>query len=164
MLIITFNLQASEKNIMKGNYQVGGSAQFTLFENNKYLSLAPRFEYFLIDKLSLGLNLSTGWSDNSSSTSHSYGIGPRLTYFFYEHSNWAFKIAEEIKVNRSKYDSNFYNLKAKYIDSTTVLGASYFFNSNVALGTELYYRHSWYDDTYNEENSTGVLVDFSIFL
>ncbi len=80
-------------NILKGHMQVGGGFNYRQSspsngELNSNYGIYPQVEYFVIDHLSLGGTLNF-FGQNGSTTYTGYGIGPSLSYYFYQRNSIA---------------------------------------------------------------------------
>ncbi|MGH2643507.1 MAG: hypothetical protein ACRDE2_06135 [Chitinophagaceae bacterium] len=90
-----FLVVSAKGQITKGTWMTGGNAGIVI--NNAYypmattnlttVSIAPDIGYFVIEKLTLGINASyeliTGKNNNvSQTTQHSYTFGPFARYYF----------------------------------------------------------------------------------
>jgi hypothetical protein len=152
--IILFSL-ASNAQITKGNWMMGGAAAFSHNKNTIYgktsegtvLSIAPNVGYFFIDKLAVGTSGRLTYTiakngDNLSDTNYfNYGIGPFVRYYFLEKEK-PLNIFSEIsygfeKINQT--DTNLENFNAK-------VGAVYFLNNSVGIEVALNYLSQKFDD------------------
>ncbi|TRX36359.1 hypothetical protein [Flavobacterium restrictum] len=160
-LILLFSL-TSNAQISKGNWMMGGSANFS---HNKYtsgeystegtiLAISPNIGYFFIDKLAIGtlgeLSLTFEKKANSSVNSNyfSYGIGPFIRYYFLEKEK-EINIFSEVsyaiqKINQTNSKLENFNVKT---------GAVYFLNSSVGLEVALNYLNQ--NTSNGEKNSSS---------
>ncbi|MFY7883617.1 MAG: hypothetical protein ACOVOV_02090 [Dolichospermum sp.] len=151
---------ASNAQISKGNWMMGGSGAFG---NSKvtsigaedtgfYLNLYPNVGYFFIDKLAVGTNASLVMAFQQKSTS-AWGIGPYVRYYFLEKEK-AINVFSELSYyaeRRNDTDDlkfNNYNIKA---------GTVFFLNSSVGIEVALNYLNlSTNQDFENERFYLGV--------
>lgn len=150
-LVLTTSLTINSQ-ITKDNWMVGGTGNFSTYEN-KYISngnqvsnkgismnLSPNIGYFLADRFVLGAHLSVGYTiPKDAQNSFGYGIGPYARYYFLEEDKLINLFSElsysfgEAKLGANKSKSNGYGLKA---------GAVLFFNRSVGLEVSLDYDSS----------------------
>ncbi len=149
--ICTYTAQAQ---ITKGNWMVGGDGYFsstkyeTSSSSSRYtqIRLNPNVGYFIIDKLSGGIQFNvsfvgiSGRSDDSGK-GQSYGISPYVRYYFLKPESRFNAFAQAnyyYRYGHSEYgtesNSTGYNLKA---------GGVAFLNSNI--GVELIINYSYLD-------------------
>lgn len=147
---------------------VGGYGFFhsTVFKNDGqddqkewHLTFSPDVQYFVIDKLAVGLILGVSYDKyvNSSFPASIFGIsyGPVVRYYFlptdkkinvFSEASAAFKNSfSENNVGKNKYNS---------YDITGSAGISYFIGKNVALEGGLIYQYS---------KTTGIIMRSNIF-
>ena len=162
--VLTVNAQ-----ITKGNWMVGGSANFTNskaeskgngFTSKSKVSgfnISPNLGYFIADQFALGLTPSLSFSnpEGENNNSTSYGIGPFFRYQFLDIDKKINILAETSyrfgKVSGQSTDgskSNSFQFKA---------GPVIYFNSSVGLELTVDY------DTRNIKNGSGSETSFSSF-
>lgn len=148
ILLFAFTANAQ---ITKGNWIVGGTGNFTSYENKSTqdgtdisskgiaISILPNAGYFFINKLAVGTTTSFVYSKQKDFESLSYGFGPFVRYYFlkedkrinlFAHANYIFG---ESKSGSNKSTSSGYRFKA---------GPAIFFNKNVAMEVTLDYNSS----------------------
>lgn len=119
----------SEKAILAGNYELNGAFNIsharTTIGDHTVINIRPDFGYFIADRLLLGGSLNIFSSNGFSQT----GIGPRVSYFFWESGPLATEISQRLFVTNSG--------NINFISGMTSVGGKYFFNSNVAFGVDL---------------------------
>ena len=144
-----FTISANAQ-ITKGNWMVGGSANFnsTSYESTSNggsssegkgigVTIYPTFGYFIADKLALGLSPSFGYSKTEGGNAYtSYGAGPFVRYYLLKPEkmiNVLTHIGYSYGTDNSNSTSNILNFKA---------GPAIFLNSSVALELTLSYNIS----------------------
>jgi hypothetical protein len=148
--ITLFSFLTANAQITKGNWMVGGTGNFSSYENkfqnngtevsNKGIgiSISPNIGYFFKDKFAIGSIVSIGYTnpqDFESSTS--YSIGPFVRYYFLKVDNQINLFAEasylfgESKLGNNKSASNGYGFKA---------GPVFYFNNSVGLEVTIDYN------------------------
>lgn len=164
-----FSYLSTNAQITKGNWMVGGSANFTNYKSTyQYgdtestqtgsgLQISPNLGYFIKDNIVLGTALGFNYSNPSgdNNNSFSYGIGPFARYYFrksdkminpFFQASYGFSQGKSDSGGDNK--SNGYGLKG---------GTAIFFNSSVALELALNYDSTRYND-----NSTSKNFSFGI--
>lgn len=161
---------ASNAQITKGNWMVGGTGSFTSSESkttevNSQISksntfnVSPNIGYFIIDKLSVGTLLeyetsNSKWQE-ATYKSKSANVGPFVRYYF---------LKPEKPLNLFLETS--YNFSLLKENNSTVfsskLGAVYFLNSSVGL--ELMLRYTINNNNYDTFNSTSKGLTFGLGL
>lgn len=180
ILIIIFifisNLSWSQSTIEKGTISLNGNISFTSnYEegdglNSTIFIFNPRFDYFIIDNLSLGLmlnyqNISFGPSDNSS-----WGIGPSARYYF---DVQVVKPFLGIGYSFAQQNlSNDDNIKQNNIILN--LGADYFLTNDVALETIISYTfmnykypqsyNTFYSDLEGQRKTLSIGLGVNVFI
>lgn len=165
VLIISLLFIAMKTNaqITKGNWMVGGTGNFSSYENKSSnngtevtykgigINISPKIGYFFANKFVAGTNVSIGYSKPKNfDSSLSYGIGPFARYYFLKEdkrvnflieANYNFGAA---KSGENKSRNNGYGFKT---------GPAIFFNSSVALEITLDYNSSELIPDGNENSS-----------
>jgi hypothetical protein len=146
-------------NIQKGNVQVGGSLGFSHYNSGGTSASSyyfdPQAEYFVMDRLSVGGSISfMGQSGNYSYTS--YGLGPSLSYYFYESGPMAAYVAQAIEFNKISDQTE------TFVRGRSSLGIKYFIVPQVAFGIDLSTRY----DLGSRSNMSSLTIlggNFSFF-
>lgn len=157
---LLFSLTANSQ-ITKGNWMVGGSGNFSSYENKNIsngvevsykgigLNFSPNIGYFFADRIVAGTTIGLGYTKPKDyDSSFSYGIGPFVRYYFLKEDKKINILTEvnysfgESKSASNKSHNNGYGVKA---------GPAIFFNSSVALELTLEYFHS----KLNPQNGSG---------
>lgn len=145
--LFLFTVSANAQ-ITKGNWMVGGDANFTNSEvkdkngeiigSGNGIRISPNIGYFFIDKFAVGINGNFNYGKtNGSPSSIGYGGGPFARYYF---------LKPEKRVNVfAEANYNYYTSKTQGFDSTN--GSTYrfkagpviYFNSSVGLELSLNY-------------------------
>ena len=153
---------------MKNDY--GGPSYPNYEFKSTTFSITPSANYFIVNDLSLGLDLSFSTAKSESSfenakyRSHSFSVVPTATYFF---SSGKFRpyLSAGAGYGFSKGNSDESKLNSTIFKGKG--GIAYFFNSNVALNAGLEYRNSNYKnkntDAENKINTLAFTTGFSIF-
>lgn len=171
LVTILFSL-ASNAQISKGNWMMGGGASFSHNQSTNngnstegtVLAVSPNVGYFFIDKLAVGTSgeLAFTFAKNSNSATDSnyfsYGIGPFVRYYFLEKEK-EINIFSEVsyaihKINQTDSKLENFNVKA---------GAVYFLNSSVGLEVALNYLNQKVNDG-GKNNAVFLSVGFQIHL
>ena len=173
-LLFTLSTNAQ---ITKGNWMVGGSGNFSSYEN-KYLNnniefsnkgiginLSPRIGYFFANKFVAGAITSIGYGKQKGYESNfGYAIGPFLRYYFLENDKLINFLAEVnynfgvIKSGENKSQSNGYGFKT---------GPVIFLNSSVALEVTIDYNSSKFvsnNSSSSSYNGFQISLGFQIHL
>ena len=158
LFIATFLITlASNAQIDKGNWMMGGGANFGAYKNtsggikgeSRGIGIYPNIGYFVIDKLALGASGELGFS---SDTNTNYGISPFIRYYFLEKEK-TINIFSEVsygisRINKTDYNFQKFNLKA---------GTVFFVNSSVGIEVSLNYSsRKDNQDSLNEALYLGV--------
>lgn len=144
---------ASNAQINKGNWMMGGSGNFGSFnttsqgETNKgtYVNLNPNVAYFFIDNLAIGANARL---NISSQTSEAIGFGPYARYYFLKNDkllNIFSELSYSIFEGTGKGDFKFKTLNIK-------AGTVYFLNSSVGIEAALNYSNEKSNFDYHSNN------------
>lgn len=146
LLFTLFLTLISNAQITKGNWMVGGDANFTnseiinddkIIATGNFIRINPNIGYFFIDKLTAGLNLNFYYNFNAENSNYGYGGGPFLRYYFLKPEK-TYNIFGEVNYNYlisqngESTSSNAYNYKFK-------VGTVIYFNSSVGLELALNY-------------------------
>ncbi len=150
-LIISLLFLAVKTNaqITRGNWLVGGTGNFSSYENtfsnngteviNKGIgiNISPNVGYFFVDKFVAGTNISIGYSKiKNYEDNFGYGIGPFARYYLLkEDKQINFLVQASYTFSASSGDS-----KSKYSGYGFKAGPVIFFNSSVALEITLDYN------------------------
>lgn len=129
--------------ITKGNWMFGGDATFYSFitereeqETSRSTSITvnPNINYFVIDKLAVGLKIGTSFNKNNTSL----GISPVARYYFLD-TDKIFNIFTEASFG---YGINIPKERDSYSSTgfTTKLGGVVFLNQSVGLEFGINYR------------------------
>ena len=164
ILVVTFfSFLCSNAQITKGNWMVGGSGNFSSYENKNQengteiirkgigINFSPKIGYFFLNKVAGGTSMTISYTKpKESESSIGYGFGPFLRYYvlnedkqvnFFGEASYTFG---ETKSGDFKNTSNGYGFKA---------GSAIFFNSSVALEIALEYSSSSYKSQSSGSNS-----------
>ena len=150
--MVIMGTAAVNGQITKGNWLVGGTGNFSSYENKSSsngleninkgfgINVSPNIGYFLANRFAVGSLLNLGSSmPKDFENSFSYGIGPFARYYFLEEdkrvnillqANYIYG-ASQSQSGNNKSNSNAYGFKA---------GPAIFFNSSVALEVTLEYN------------------------
>jgi len=136
-LLVVF---ASNAQIEKGNWMMGGSGSFgnyntkSLGVENKgtYLNLYPNIGYFFIDKLAVGTNALLSVHTVYST---GYGIGPYVRYYFLEKEK-PINVFSELSYNFQTSDGSN---DAKFQTFNIKAGTVFFLNNSVGIEVALNY-------------------------
>lgn len=144
--VLTVNAQ-----ITKGNWMVGGDANFftnkTEFDSNEnintsetsYLRFTPGIGYFFIDKLSGGISINFNFIEPFKSvSSQSYGFEPFFRYYFLESEN-QINLFSQINYHIG-FGKNGLGTSTKTHGYGLKLGTSLFLNSSVGIEFSLNYN------------------------
>ena len=156
-LFITISLLtflASNAQISKGNWMVGGSGNFTNYKSTfqsgntettqtgSAFTISPNLGYFIIDNFALGSIVSFSFSNPSgdNTNSHGYGISPFIRYYFRKSDKMINPFLQtSYGFSKGKSDSGGSNKSTGYAIKG---GSAIFFNSSVALELSLNYNSS----------------------
>ena len=153
-ILFTSNLNA-QSYLSSGKYTISGSisysSQDTYYENGlssvaKYISISPTGSFFVVNRFSVGLQLSYNYQDYNMeySTQHIYvanfALGPMLRYYFIDNQIAPFIEAEYSHVIVDLPGDRI----TKYLGYEAGLGfgINYFFTSFFALETYADYEYS----------------------
>lgn len=124
-----------EKKIKKGDWSIGGSAEFAYASlGGARITAAFDGQYFVADYLSLGVTTRL----QGGKLSDASGIGVIGTYHFYESARSTFYVSAS--VNHTMLNSELYSSSDVSATLGTIgLGWNYFLTPNVAFGPRLEY-------------------------
>lgn len=166
---------ASNAQITKGNWMVGGSGNYTSYKSKIYnnnteitqtgsaLSISPNLGYFIVDNFALGTIVSYSFSNPSGDNNNSqgYGISPFVRYYFRKSDKMINPFLQSsYGFSKGKSDSGGSNKSTGY---TIKGGSAIFFNSSVALELSLNYDSSKFNSDVKSNNFT-VGIGFQIHL
>jgi hypothetical protein len=143
LIAILFIAFASNAQITKGNWMMGGSVGFSNFKSkdtgtgnsatNTSFGLNPNIGYFFIDKLAVG---AVGQLEFSNTIETVYGFAPFVRYYFLEKEKQINIFSEAsygfLKFNHSDFKLEKFNLKA---------GTVFFLNNSVGIEATLNYSN-----------------------
>jgi hypothetical protein len=141
--------------IRADGWQVSGSFSYLTSSTGSTFSVQPSTEYFVIDGLSIGGEVSyldREYADGQQGAA-TYGIGPSLTYYFLPQDVWSPFIHQAFQYSHSTSGGDDSRL------GTTSLGARFFLNDHVAVGMS---AQSQYGS--NMQNIFSIVGGFTIFL
>ena len=153
VLATLFVAFASNAQIDKGNWMIGGSGNFGSFNtkslgvNNKgtYVNLNPNVAYFFINNLAIG---ATARLNISPQTNDALGFGPYARYYFLQNDkllNVFSEVSYSIFEGTGKGDFKFKTLNIK-------AGTVYFLNSSVGIEAALNYSNEKSNFDYRSNN------------
>ncbi len=145
VLLVTFLLfsLASNAQIEKGNWMMGGSGSFSntkiklneFSQNVTNIYIAPNVGYFIIDKMNIGASVQSQFSNTLSGPI--YGLSPYVRYYFLENEK-QINIFSEVSYGFQKQTHTTSNLETFNLKAGTV----FFLNSSVGLEVALNYTDS----------------------
>ncbi len=172
IFLIFSNLSLGQSPIEKGTFSLNGNISFTSnyeeddFFNSTIFIFNPRFDYFIINNLSLGLSLYFKNSSFAGTSSSSKGIGPSIRYYFD-----VLNIKPFVGAGYSYADDN---TSIIYNNAILNLGVDYFLTDNVALETVLSYTfmdikypdvyQTYYPDLKSSRKSLSIGLGVNVFL
>ncbi|MDE3145143.1 MAG: hypothetical protein KGL19_13380 [Bacteroidota bacterium] len=173
IIIASFIFLNADSQITKGNWMVGGSANYST--NNQYsikssnLQLAPKIGYFFWDNFSGGLQLNTilekSTLNGSVSKQNSILIGPFMRYYFLNAEksiNFFVEATYSYGINRTTNNSSSNNTK---LDSYSFLaGPVFYFNSSVGLEFTISYYGNRDIDAQTVNNGIQVGIGLQVHL
>lgn len=149
-----------EPNIKRGDWEVGGSANWSSYGTNSYeVSIRPSASYFVRERLSLGAEVSVAFSNSFKS----YGVGPRGAYYFWNRGMDAAYVALKWRhsFSRSQYANN---PVYRYTSNTVSPGLGYkkFLLPSVAIGALFEINRVIFDG--EDDHSMDLSIQFAIHL
>lgn len=163
--IILFYFLTSNAQITKGNWLVGGDANYTNTKiinklNNETtgsgssIRFFPNIGYFAYDKLAIGINGNFNYGKaNGSPSNLGFGGGPFARYYFLE-SEKTFNLFGE--ANYNYFTSKTQGFERSYGNSYRFrAGPVVYFNSSVGLEMTLNYSSETFSDTRSNYFSVG---------
>lgn len=170
LFLTTFFLTiTSNAQITKGNWMMGGSANFGNYkttsggssDESTNLNLYPNIGYFVIDKLALGTSGQFNYTipkSNENKSSISYGFSPFARYYFLEKEK-SINIFSEVSYEILR--NNLYNSK---VDKFKIkAGTVFFLNSSVGIEVALNYSNQKTNTDY-QNRAIYLDVGFQIHL
>jgi outer membrane protein len=171
-LFFISGLSSAQSVIERGTFSINGNISFTSNQeetsdlNSTLFIFNPRFDYFIIDNLSLGLSLNYQHSSFSNFSSSRKGIGPSLRYYFNMPAVKPF-----LGVGYAYADDN---TSIIYNNMIMNAGVDYFLTDDVAIETILSYTISnvkypqdyemFYSDLKTTRKSLSIGLGINIFL
>jgi len=162
LIIVLFSITANSQ-ITKGNWMVGGDGSFYSFtteragyENTHSTSVRinPNINYFIIDKLAIGIKIGTSFNRYSTSL----GVNPVVRYYFLK-PNKMFNLFSEASFGYSKNFSK--NIKNYYSNGFTLkTGSVVFLNQSVGLEFGIEYIQG--EDGLNDNISKTIIAAFGL--
>lgn len=139
-LLVAF---ASNAQIEKGNWMMGGSGGLSNYKTNfngfsqegTNIYISPNVGYFLIDKLNLGASVLLSFQNPSATKT--YGLSPYVRYYFLEKEK-QINIFSEVSYGFQKQIHSSTTLQTFNLKAGTV----FFLNSSVGLEVALNYTNS----------------------
>ena len=115
-----------------------------------------------MDRFSIGGSVVTSLSTDYKN----YGVGPSLSYYFFQKDKWASFFALGAFYQESHYSSYYDNTTYQNFSGQAKLGLNYFIYPSVAIGPLLSFDHSFShpSDSYYNSNSARLFLLFSVFL
>jgi hypothetical protein len=171
----------SHSQITKGNWLVGGNANFssshyrgdvTVNQDKTTIAVEPKIGYFIIDKLSTGLLLrysndrgkSPGVTNSQQNVS-SFGIGPYLRYYFLESGKMANVFVETSYQYGTSKTNTGYGITNYKINSFSFSGGPViYFNTTVGLEVTVGYLTSKYINYKDHSNHLQIGIGLQIHL
>jgi hypothetical protein len=148
-------------NINQGDVRVGGSlgVGYSTYSST-IVSVNPYAQYFFADNVAAGLDVDMFFSNNESS----YGVGPVLSYYFWNSEKWAAYIEQKFKYFTSEVHDQSLLKTDPYWRTYTTLGANYFFAPYAALGPAFTYSRYLTGEHYDsQEGVFDLTANFSIY-
>ena len=179
-IILLFSI-AAKSQITKGNWMIGGNANFSFSSINTEtgitktttINLAPNIGYFFVDKFAGGIRLSVyknhikfGQPNNNSTTFSNYRIGPFVRYYFLP-ADKQYNILTEInyQFGNEKVETNTSsgtNIKSNVFSFSA--GPVIYFNSSVGIEFLLNYSSSGNNINSSRGSSLGIGIGLQIHL
>jgi Outer membrane protein beta-barrel domain len=133
----------------KGGVLVAGTANLSHFRDkgsnasSTSLTLNPRVGYFVVPGLAVTANLQLIFASSENASTHAYGIGPGVTYYF-RHKTVVLNPYLSVRTlyyRETSHLDGFPDRTAEQFAWAGAGGVSLFVARNVALIGELYYQH-----------------------
>lgn len=151
------NSFAKNKSIYRGNWEVSGGFGAEYKDGlGLYLRASPAGKYFLIDRLAVGLSSSLFLSGTLSNV----GVGPEVSYYFYETEKMAMYFSQGLQYAEARFLGNNKDQFSSF-SSKTSFGMAYFLNENVSFGPELTYTTYFNEELNNQLADYGINDEFS---
>lgn len=112
----------------QGSWKIGGSAGYSSFANVMYL--APAAHYFVVDRLSLGMDAELGFYDWRITNR---SLRPTVSYYFLKGEEFAAFLKQDIGYNTYRFENYGASYETNFVDARTFLGFDWFLNSNIAI-------------------------------
>ncbi|MCK9211751.1 MAG: porin family protein [Ignavibacteriaceae bacterium] len=160
--------------LKQGVYSLGGSVSYSYSKNTMQgeitkqsnIIVAPSLNYFLIDNLLVGCNISLNYYELEYSTSPSnkfkniyrhYGIGPSVRYYF---------PGNEVVPFVGLSDNYFKEISSKQEGNriSATAGVNYFLTKNVAIEPYLEYSRSSYNKPDQDVNAFSFGLRMNYFI
>lgn len=159
ILVLSFFSATSQTE--KGGWLIGASSDLGFSSKDvgadhrfNVFSLNTSAGYFVIDNLSLGLNLGFSFSSIEDSNTNRIEIGPALRYYF----NKIF-----VGTNYSKARTKANGMSASTNQLGFIAGYAIFINDKIAIEPNLNYS-TWFGGDLDEStDSFGVQVGFNLY-
>jgi hypothetical protein len=171
LLLCSFSTSTAQT--LKGDRMVGGSASFSVSEENTSLSLSPSMSWFVVNNLAIGgtVDYSYGRSSFSSDSfsyltkSNSIYLGPSIRYYFTKEGRLGCFSFAGFGVRSGYYNYNGEKENATAFSGGIGVGLSYFITEQVALeGLAGYYASDFFDDDRETYRRFALSFGFQIFL
>jgi hypothetical protein len=175
ILVLCSNYVLSQDALKQGVYNLGGSVAFSYSENtmsgfinSEYektkttqIQISPSFNYFVIDNLLIGGNLTLYYSETKIGAqkfySRQYGIGPNIRYYF--------KGSEVIPFIGAGV--NYFTTGSNDLDGiglSAVAGINYFLSGSAAVEPYLQYSYNSYKHPDQNTNSISIGIRMNYFI
>ena len=171
------NLIWSQTSIEKGTFSLGGNISFTSnYEetsdlNSTIFIFNPRFDYFIINNLSLGIMINYQNTSFVGQNNSSWGIGPSARYYFEVQTIKPFL---GIGYSFAQQDASLSDDKIKQNNIILNLGADYFLTNDVTLETIISYTFmnikypqfysTYYSDLKTQRKALSIGLGVNVFL
>ena len=143
-----------------GHVEVGGSATYTrnVQTNDRFLSIAPKAEYFFFNRFSAGGSLEyTDAADNNGAVTTRLLIGPSVTYYVTHTARTAVSLDQSILFTSVTNRDNV-------IQGATGLAFDYFFSPSLAFGPALRGIYYFNGGVNKPSDQVQLAFNFSMFL
>jgi len=141
--------EAQQHPTDKGSVLVGGTANLSHFRDkgndasSTSLTLNPRVGYFVVPGLALTANLQLIFASSEDASTHAYGVGPGVTYYFRHRSVLLnpYLAVRTLYYRETSHLDGFPDRTSEQFAWSGAGGVSLFVARNVAILGELYYQH-----------------------